>query len=165
MVDYFAILSKAINGTRSTSAQRRVETDEIARATLKKELSLAGWDLTADKAEQEFAALERAILRVEVLIVQNDDGRAALERLRRKQRERAIDQDEVASDSAPPESKSREVVILPPRRGIARTDHFHLEGLAALTFRPRREECYDLYATGGDPKASEFRRTSSSAIR
>ena len=90
-------------------------------------------DLTGDKAKQELAALERAILRVEVSISQNDEGRAALERLREKQRKRAIDQGEVASDSAPPESKSREVVILPPRRGIARTDHFHLE-------RPRRPD-------------------------
>ena len=133
MIDYFAILSKAINGTQSTSAQARAETYEIARAALKKELSLAGLDLTGDQAEQELAALERAILRVEVSIAQNDEGRAALERLRKKQRKRAIDQDEVASDSAPPESKSREVVILPPRRGIARTDHFHLE-------RPRRPD-------------------------
>ena len=127
MIDYFAILSKAINGTQSTSAQARAETYEIARAVLKKELSLAGLDLTGDKAEQEFAALERAILRVEVSIAQNDEGRAALERLREKQRKRAIDQDEVASDRAPSGRKSREVVILPPRRGIARTDHFHLE--------------------------------------
>ena len=133
MIDYFAILSKAINGTQSTSAQARAETYGIARAALKKELSLAGLDLTGDKAEQELAALERAILRVEVSISQNDEGRAALERLRERQRKRAIDQGEVASDSAPPESKSREVVILPPRRGIARTDHFHLE-------RPRRPD-------------------------
>jgi len=127
MIDYFAILSKAINGTQSTSAQARAETYQIARAALKKELSLAGSDLRADKAEQELAALERAILRIEVLIAQNDEGRAALQRLREKQRKRALDQDEVASDSASSERKSREVVILPPRRGIARTDHFHLE--------------------------------------
>ena len=133
MIDYFAILSKAINGTQSTPAHVRAGTYEIARAALKKELSLAGWDLTGDQAEQELAALERAILRVEVSIAQNDEGRAALERLRRKQQKRAIDQDEVASDSAPPESKSHEVVILPPRRGIARADHFHLE-------RPRRPD-------------------------
>ena len=127
MIDYFAILSKAIHGTQSTSAQARAETYQIARAALKKELSLAGSDLRADKAEQELAALERAILRIEVLIAQNDEGRAALQRLREKQRKRALDQDEVASDSASSERKSREVVILPPRRGIARTDHFHLE--------------------------------------
>ena len=70
MVDYFAILSKAINGTQSTSAQARAETYEIARAALRKELSLAGLDLTGDKAKQELAALERAILRVEVSISQ-----------------------------------------------------------------------------------------------
>src|SRR5687768_13682173 len=124
MVDYFAILSKTINGTQSTSAQARAETYGIARAALRKELTLAGLDLTGDKAQQELAALERAILRVEVSVSQNDEGHAALERLREKQRKRAIDQGEVACDSAPPESKSREVVILPPRRGIARTDHF-----------------------------------------
>ena len=133
MVDYFAILSKAINGTQSTSAQARAETYKIARATLKKELSLAGLDLTGDKAEQELAALERAILRVEVSISQNGEGRASLERLREKQRKRPIDQGEVTSDGAPPESKSREVIILPPRRAVARTDHFHLE-------RPRRPD-------------------------
>ena len=127
MIDYFAILSKAINGTQSTSAQARAETYEIARAVLKKELRQAGLDLTADQAEEECASLERAILRVEVSIAQKDEGRAALQRLREKQRERAIDQDEVASDRAPSGRKSREVVILPPRRGIARTDHFHLE--------------------------------------
>jgi len=126
MVDYFAILSKAINGAQG-SAQARAETYGIARAALRKELTLAGLDLTGDKAKQELAALERAILRVEVSISQNDEGRAALERLREKQGKHAIDQGEVASDSAPPESKSREVVILPPRRGIARIDHFHLE--------------------------------------
>jgi len=97
MIDYFAILSKAINGTQSTSAQARAETYQIARAALKKELSLAGSDLRADKAEQELAALERAILRIEVLIAQNDEGRAALQRLREKQRKRALDQDEVAT--------------------------------------------------------------------
>ena len=52
MIDYFAILSKAINGTQSTSAQARAETYEIARAVLKKELRLAGLDLTADQAER-----------------------------------------------------------------------------------------------------------------
>ena len=132
MVDYFAILSKAINGAQG-SAQARAKTYGIARAALRNELTLAGLDLTGDKAKQELAALERAILRVEVSISQNDEGRAALERLREKQGKHGIDQGEVASDSAPPESKSREVVILPPRRGIARTDHFHLE-------RPRRPD-------------------------
>ena len=127
MIDYFAILSKAINSAQSTSAQARAETYGIARAALRKELTLAGLDLTGDKAKQELAALEWAILRVEVSISQNDEGRGALERLREKQGKHAIDQSEVASDSAPRESKSREVVILPPRRGIARTDHFHLD--------------------------------------
>ena len=133
MVDYFAILSKAIHGNQSTSARARAETYGIARAALRKELTLAGLDLTGDKAQQELAALERAILGVEVSISQNGEGGAALERLREKQRKRAIDQGEVASDSAPSESQSREVVILPPRRGIARTDHFHLD-------RPRRSD-------------------------
>ena len=100
-----------------------------ASAALKKELRLTGLDLTGDQTEQECAALERAILRVEVSIAQNDETRAALERIRAKQRKRAIDRDEVASDSAPPESNSREVAILPPRRVIARTDHYHLERL------------------------------------
>ena len=116
MVDYFAILSKAINGTQSTSAQARAETYEIARAVLKEELRQAGLDLTGDQAEQECAALDRAILRVEVSIAQNDEARAALERIRAKQRKRAIDQGEVASDSAPQESKSREVAICPSSR-------------------------------------------------
>ena len=138
MVDYFAILSKAINGAQG-SAQARAETYGIARAVLKKELSLAGLALTGDKAEQELAALERAILRVEVSISQNDEGRAALERLREKQGKHAIDQGEVASDSVPPESKSREVVILPPRRAIARTDHFHLERPRHPNLPPMRE--------------------------
>ena len=136
MIDYFAILSKAINGTQTTSAQARAETYEIARAALKKELSLAGLDLTGEQAQQQCAALERAILRVEVSIAQNDEGCAALERLRKKQRKRAIDQGEVASDSAPQESKSREVVILPPRRGIARTDQFHVERSRRPDFPP-----------------------------
>ena len=140
MVDYFAILSKAINGTQSTSAQARAETYQIARAALKKELSLAGSDLRADKAEQELAALERAILRIEVLIAQNDEGRAALQRLREKQRKRALDQDEVASDSAPPESKSREVVILPLVAASREPTTFISNDLAALTFRPMREK-------------------------
>ena len=63
MIDYFAILSKAINIAQSTSAQARAETYGIARAALRKELTLAGLDLTGDKAKQELAALERAILR------------------------------------------------------------------------------------------------------
>src|SRR6478735_8424141 len=121
MVDYFAILSKAINGAQSTSAQTRAETYEIARAALKKELTLAGLDLTGDKAKQELAALERAILRVEVSISQNDEGRAALERLREKQ----------AKDA-----RSLFYPLVAPSR---EPTTFISNDLATLTSRPMRE--------------------------
>lgn len=128
MTDYFAILSKAINDTESISAQRRAETYEIARAALKRELRQAGLNVTSHKAEHERAALERAILRVELSISQSDEGRSALERLRKKQRKRVTDHGEVlATNIAPAEHSSREVVILPPRHDIARIDPFHLE--------------------------------------
>ena len=130
MIDYFAILTKALKDARDGSPQTRAETYEMARRALQQELRRDGLDPAGEQARRERAALEQAIVRAEMLVAQSDDSHAALSRLRQRQRQRSVGPQAIPSElGAMPSSTggmsgSREIVILPPPIEITRVDDF-----------------------------------------
>jgi hypothetical protein len=125
MIDYFAILTKALKDASDGSPQTRAETYELARRALQQELRRSGLDPAGGQARRERAALEQAIVRAEMLVARSDDTHAALSRLRQKQRQRGTPCELGAMPgSTGGMSSGGEIVILPPPIEVTRVDDF-----------------------------------------